>query len=182
MASRPSVSYHRGDSVVHHSDRDALLVAVLLYLDRCALGPMAERCAHDAVGFCVDHLGRPGSGLAIVVGTYCLVMGAYLGLAPSVYFFAQQQREKVNWLEAAVVAAVFVLLLASFGAAAHAASLYKTRIEGEARQFADVAFRRIFTEHDTYFLLGHLTKHAEEQAGVRHPFPAGRDDARWRCA
>ena len=94
-------------------------------------------------------------------------MGAYLGLAPSVYFFAQQQREKVNWLEAAVVAAVFVLLLASFGAAAHAASLYKTCIEGEARQFADVAFRRIFTEHDTYFLLGHLTKHAEEQAGGR---------------
>ncbi|MBA2584963.1 MAG: hypothetical protein H0U99_00565 [Chthoniobacterales bacterium] len=85
MASRPSVSYHRGDSVVHHSDRDAY----------------------------------------------------------------------------------FVLLLASFGAAAHAASLYKTRIEGEARQFADVAFRRIFTEHDTYFLLGHLTKHAEEQAGGR---------------
>ena len=57
-----------------------------------------------------------------------------------------------------MVAAVFLLLLGSIGAGTAGLLGYKVSLEREARQFADVAFRRIFAEHDTYFMLDHASE------------------------
>jgi hypothetical protein len=110
------------------------------------------------VGFAFVIWGlRDGVALAVVIGLYSFGVGAYLGLAPSVYFFAKRQRESVRWLESLVIAAVFLLLIGSLGAGVLGLVGYKAHLEREAQRFADTAFRRIFTEHDTNFLLDHAT-------------------------
>src|SRR6266478_4780970 len=56
---------------------------------------------------------RDGVALAIIIGLYSLGVGAYLALAPSVYFFAKRQRESAHWLQSLAIAAVFLLLMGS---------------------------------------------------------------------
>ena len=125
---------------------------------------------------------RDGSPLALVVGVYSLVVGCYLGFAPSVYFFAKRQRESVRWMESLVVAAVFLLLLGSLGAGVLGLIGYKARLEQEARRFADSAFTRIFADHDTYFLLDNSSdrllaapggRATADQIHARRPYPGG---------
>src|SRR5207248_413170 len=98
--------------------------------------------------------------MTIVVGAgiYLFGVGAYLGLAPSVYFFAKRQRESIRWMEAVAVAVVFLVLLGSLSAGIVGLVRYRVSLEEQARQFADAAFRNIFREHDTYFLLDHASK------------------------
>jgi len=100
---------------------------------------------------------RDDSPLAIGVGLYSLAAGCYLGFAPSVYFFAKRQRESFRWMESLVVAAVFLILLGSLALGAIGLLRYKAHLEQQARRFAYTAFTRIFSDHDTYFLLDNST-------------------------
>jgi hypothetical protein len=100
---------------------------------------------------------RDGATIAVALGLYLFGVGAYLGLAPSVYFFAKRQRESVRRKEALVIAAVFLLLLGSVGAGIAGLAGYKANLEREARQFADIAFRSIFAEHDPHFVIDHAS-------------------------
>lgn len=100
---------------------------------------------------------RDGNALRIIDGTLGLPIAAYLGLAPSVYFFALRQKEVVRWKESLIVAAVFGLLLVSAGAAMLALFGYKAHLESRGRAFADRAFRRIFVDGDSEFLRSHAT-------------------------
>jgi hypothetical protein len=99
-----------------------------------------------------------GSVLEAFLGGMNLCMAAYLGAAPAVYFFAMRQREKRDWRIALAVAAVFLLLLGSFGTGAFAIASYRTALEAEGREFASNALRHIYVEHDEEFLLARATE------------------------
>lgn len=97
------------------------------------------------------------SGPLMLWGLFSIGTGAYLGFAPSVYFFAARQKENRSWLDVLIVTFVFSLLLASFAAATLGIFRYQAELQNEARDFANTAFDRIFTRHDTYFLLDRAT-------------------------
>ena len=124
---------------------------------------------------------RDGTGFPVVLGVYSLGMGAYLGLAPAVYFFAKRQRESVRWAESLVIAAVFLLLLGSLTAGVFGLLGHKRNLETEARKFADTAFKRIFADHDTYFFLDHASDRLLEEAGGRGPLTHFLQDATLRA-
>lgn len=124
---------------------------------------------------------RDGDSLALGVGLYSLVVGCYLGFAPSVYFFAKRQRESIRWTETLVVGAVFVLLLGSLVAGALGVLGYKAHLQREANEFANTAFRRIFAEHDTYFFLDHASDRLLKDAGGRGPLTQFLQDATIRA-
>lgn len=124
---------------------------------------------------------RDGAAFPIVLGLYHLGMGAYLGLAPAVYFFAKRQRESIRWTESLAIAAVFVLLLGSLIAGVLGLLGHKANLEVEARKFADTAFKRIFAEHDTYFLLEHASDRLLHAAGGRGPLTQFLQDATIRA-
>ena len=108
---------------------------------------------------------RDGNAIRIIDGTIGFPIAAYLGLAPSVYFFALRQKELVRWKESLLVAAVFGLLLVSVGAAMIALFTYKAHLENRGRAFADRAFRELFVDGDTEFLRRHATARLMEQEG-----------------
>ena len=101
---------------------------------------------------------RDGSPVFLLDGTIGFITSSYLALAPSVYFFAQRQKEVVRWKEALAVGAVFALLLVSFGATSIGFFAFRAHREADARQFADRAFRRIFLDGDQDFLKRHATE------------------------
>jgi hypothetical protein len=96
---------------------------------------------------------RDGSGVVGAIGLYSFASGCYLAFAPSVYFFAKRQRETVRRTESLFIALSFLVLLASLVAGVVGLLGYKANLERQARTFADHAFSRIFTDHDTEFLL-----------------------------
>lgn len=108
---------------------------------------------------------RDGNAIRVIEGTVGLPIAAYLALAPSVYFFALRQKESVRWKETLVVAAIFGLLLASFGVAIFALWGYKAERETRGRAFADTTFRRIFAEGDAEFLKEHATARLLREEG-----------------
>lgn len=110
---------------------------------------------------------RDGSVIAGAIGVFSLVVGCYLALAPSVYFFARRQKETVRWMESLAIAGVFVVLLASLVSGVFGLMGYKAGVEREARKFADSAFQRIFAEHDTAFFLEHASDRLIKSAGSR---------------
>ena len=117
------------------------------------------------VGFALVIWGvRDGVMLWIGIGIFSFCLSAYLGLAPSVYFFAKRQRERRRWSEVVVIGLVFLLMLASLGAGLLGIAGYRTTRTAEAMEFADRAFRHIFTEHDTRFLLEHPTDRLMKEA------------------
>ena len=124
---------------------------------------------------------RDGTGLSIGVGLYSFAMGAYLGLAPAVYFFAMRQRESVRWKESLAIAGVFLLLLASLAAGALGLAGYKAQMEREGRRFVDTAFKRIFADHDTYFVLDHVTDTLMNESGGRPRLTMFMQDAHMRA-
>ena len=118
------------------------------------------------IGFALTIWGmRDGVQLWIGIGLINLVLGAYLGFAPSVYFFGKRQRENRRWADVLVVAAVFLLTLGSLAAGIIGLAGYRARRLAEAREFADRAFRHIFTEHDTQFLVEHATARLMKEGG-----------------
>ncbi len=110
---------------------------------------------------------RDGNILSVIVGVYLLVVGCYMALAPSVYFFAKRQRETVRTSQSILIALGFVVLFGTLGAGFVGLQGYKAGVEREAREFADRAFHRIFTEHDTAFFLEHASNRLVQAAGGR---------------
>jgi hypothetical protein len=108
---------------------------------------------------------RDGDILRLIDASIGLPMGAYLALAPSVYFFALRQKERVRWKESLVIAAVFALLLVSAGATMIGLYRHKSHLEEQGQLFADRAFRRIFAENDNDFLVSHVTQRLVEEEG-----------------
>lgn len=118
------------------------------------------------IGFALTIWGvRDGVQLWIGIGLFNLVLGAYLGFAPSVYFFGKRQRQNRRWIDVLVVAGVFLLILGSLAAGIIGLAGYRARRLAEAREFADRAFRHIFTEHDTQFLVEHATARLVKEGG-----------------
>ncbi len=99
-----------------------------------------------------------GNSFLVVFGCINLMVGSYLGLSPSVYFFAKRQGEKRNWAHSLSVAAVFGLIFLSLFMGSIGLSAYKAQLEEEGGQFADEAFTRIFTNHDSEFLVNRMTQ------------------------
>lgn len=108
---------------------------------------------------------RDGSGILLVEGAIAFASGAYLALAPSVYFFALRQKAKVRWKESLVVAAIFAVLLMSASGVIFALNVYKARLQEQANAFADQAFHSVFLEYDTEFLRAHATKRLVDEIG-----------------
>ena len=106
-----------------------------------------------------------GNSFFVVFGCINLIVGSYLGLSPSVYFFAKRQRKRRNWTHSLIVAAIFALIFLSFFMGSIGLSAHKAQLEAEGGQFADEAFRRIFTNHDTEFLLDRMTERGLTAAG-----------------
>jgi len=110
---------------------------------------------------------RDRAPVLAALGAYLLMIGVYLGFAPSVYFFAKRQKAKVRWMESLAIAGVFLLLLGSVYAGVLGLAGYKAALEREAREFAGTAFRRIFAQHDTYYLLDHVSDQVLNQPNGR---------------
>jgi hypothetical protein len=118
------------------------------------------------VGFALTIWGiRDGVYLWTGVGLFNFVLGAYLGLAPAVFFFGKHQQERRSWAEVLVVGLVFVLVLASFAAGIVGLAGYRAARLADAREFADRAFRHIYAEHDTQFLTEHATARLMNEGG-----------------
>ncbi|MEP7071501.1 MAG: hypothetical protein ABI839_03885 [Verrucomicrobiota bacterium] len=99
-----------------------------------------------------------GSGPLLLIGLFIIILGAYIGFAPAVHFFARHQRENRDRREMLAVAAIFILLLVTLGAGLATFAAYRTELQEQAREFADSAFSRVFEEHDTYFFCDHATR------------------------
>jgi hypothetical protein len=110
---------------------------------------------------------RDSLGLVMLLGLWSFLFGVYLALAPSIYFFAQRQREARNWAEVLIAAVVFLLILACLVSTCVGLFACKAKLEADARRFAQVAFKRIFAEHDTYFLCDHASDNLLKIAGGR---------------
>ena len=108
-----------------------------------------------------------GNSFLVVVGCINLIIGSYLGLSPSVYFFAKRQRERRNWIYSLSIGGILALIFLSFGMGSIGLSAYKAQLEAEAGRFADDAFMRIFANHDTDFLLDRITERGLAASGGR---------------
>jgi hypothetical protein len=106
-----------------------------------------------------------GNPLRLIDGVIGLPIAAYLGLAPSVYFFALRQKETVRWKESLAVGAVFALLLVSFGTAIFTLGTYKAHLQRRAHEFADRSFQRLFVEGDAEFLKNNVTARLMQEEG-----------------
>lgn len=111
---------------------------------------------------------RDGNILSVIVGVYSLGLGCYMALAPSVYFFAKRQRETVRRGESIIIALGFLILFGTLAVGFVSLQGYRASVEREGREFADRAFRRLFTEHDTAFLLDHASDRLMKAAGDRN--------------
>jgi hypothetical protein len=124
---------------------------------------------------------RDANPLSLIIGLYSFVVGCYMAFAPSVYFFAKRQKEAVRRTESIAIAFVFLVLFGTLAAGVVGLLGYRAHIEREARQFADTAFRRIFSEHDTEFFLEHASDRLLQVAGDRPGLTRFLQDATMRA-
>ena len=124
---------------------------------------------------------RDGSALSIIVGLYSFVVGCYMAFAPSVYFFAKRQKETVRRSESIAIGFGFLVLLGTLALGFLGLLGYRANVERDARQFADHAFRRIFADHDTEFLLEHASDRLLQAAGDRAGLTRFLQDATMRA-
>ena len=104
-------------------------------------------------GFCYVVWGIVrGDGLLLTVGGLCLIIFAYLAIAPSVYAFARHQREGILWWEIVAAGGVFLLVLISIGCLLGALVGYKAYLERDGLAFAENLFQRVFVDHDSDYL------------------------------
>ncbi len=117
-------------------------------------------------GFCLLIWGwRDSNGLQAFLGIAILVVGVYLCLSPSIYFFANRQKDRRNLIESIVVGLVFFLILSLLSTGTFELFTYKARLAAEAHEFADNSFRHIFNQHDTYFLMDHMSEKLRAEGG-----------------
>lgn len=95
------------------------------------------------------------AGKLFLSGLIALTMFSYLALSPAVYAFARRQRDRATLLESLTVGAGLLLVLGSIASALLAFQLYKNALEQEATEFAQLACRRVFQNHDAAFLEAH---------------------------
>ena len=98
------------------------------------------------------------AGRMLLSGAISITIFSYLALSPAVYAFARRQRENVTWWQSLAIGAGFLLVLGSIGSAVFAFQIYKSGLEQEATEFAQLAFRRVFQNHDATFLEAHSTR------------------------
>lgn len=111
-----------------------------------------------------------GDGPHFLTGIAGVIIFCYLALAPSVYAFAQHQRERIRLIESLVVALIFLLVLASIGSGLYAFYSYETGLESEALSFAATTFNKVFVYHDEEFLQSNLKD--DERLMTPHVFIA----------
>ncbi|MDQ6622384.1 MAG: hypothetical protein M3Y86_02715 [Verrucomicrobiota bacterium] len=107
---------------------------------------------------------RDQSILQWSAGVIDLLIGAFC-FAPSVHFFAVRQKEHIRWPEKLAAAVIFVLLLVSFFTALLGVNAYRAATQREATHYGEEAFRRIFVENDTAFLLEEANARWKERDG-----------------
>jgi hypothetical protein len=108
---------------------------------------------------------RDNNGFGAWLGAISLIVGSYLCLGPSVYFFAKRQRETIRWTESLLVGAVCILILLSIGAASLGLLGYRHQRLEEACAFAMQASQRIYVDHDVDWVWAHATQHSLERGG-----------------
>jgi hypothetical protein len=116
------------------------------------------------------------NGLFAAIGSINLIIGTYLCLSPSVYFFAKRQREKRSWLVSGIVVGTFVLVSVTFSLGTLGLFAYKAHAQSAAIEFAQDAAEHVYGDNDREWLLRHLTSQAkasDDQRSVINVF----DDA-----
>lgn len=98
-----------------------------------------------------------GRGELLTIGLGSLVIFCYLALSPAVYAFARYQRERAGVLESVVIGLGFLLVLGTLGSALLAFHIYKSGVEQDGVEFAQLTFRRVFLNQDAQFLADHAT-------------------------
>jgi len=108
------------------------------------------------------------SGLQFVIGLFHLSFGAYVGFAPSVFFFARRQREKRDLFRSIATTVVFLLLITSLFAGSFGLHAVDFFFQREADDFARTTFDRVFIDHDISYLKAHSskTKHSSPEVFV----------------
>lgn len=105
--------------------------------------------------FALTGVGMGGRGFLFLLGVAALTIFCYLTFSPAVYAFARRQRESLSFIEILVAGAALLILLALIGSALFAFQLYKSGLEREAVEFAQLTFHRVFTNRDPHFLEDH---------------------------
>src|SRR5438270_5112203 len=100
-----------------------------------------------------------------VFGAINLVVATYLGLSPSVYFFAKRQRETVRWKEGLAVGAACFLVLCSIVAAILAVWGFRVRQMRNAAEFADVAAQHVYVDSDLDWTIAHVSQRSFQDDG-----------------
>ncbi|HSH37951.1 MAG TPA: hypothetical protein VK993_04125, partial [Chthoniobacterales bacterium] len=118
-------------------------------------------------------------GALLLIGIGTLIVFAYLALSPAVYAFARRQRERAGLLEILGVGAGFLLVMASLASALLAFHMYKRSVEGDAVEFAQLTFRRVFVNRDAAFLETHSGKNRRHTTAVQ--FVARVEDQLGQC-
>lgn len=105
--------------------------------------------------FALTGVGMGGRGFLFLLGVAALTIFCYLTFSPAVYAFARRQRESLSFIETLVAGAALLILLALIGSALFAFQLYKSGLEREAVEFAQLTFHRVFINRDPHFLEDH---------------------------
>jgi hypothetical protein len=108
-------------------------------------------------GFCFLIWGlRDEDWVLNVLGLINLLIATYYCLSPSVYFFAQRQREHRSWLHSGIVVGVFALISFTLFFGALGLFAYKMHAQADAIDFVDQAAQHIYAEQDREWLFAHL--------------------------
>jgi len=97
------------------------------------------------------------NGELLLLGIGTLIVFSYLALSPAVYAFARRQRERTSWVEIFGIGSGFLLVIGSLASALLAFHIYKSGLEQEAIEFAELTFRRVFVNGDAAFLEANAT-------------------------
>jgi len=99
---------------------------------------------------------RDGDPGLLVFAAVNLLIASYSCLSSSVYFFAKRQREIRSWVQALMVAVVFLLLLATFVIGSVGLLVYRAREQVDATEFVTEADQHIYTDQDRDWMVAHL--------------------------
>jgi hypothetical protein len=117
-------------------------------------------------GFCFLIWGvRDNNPIVALLGAINLVVATYLCLSPSVYAFAQRQRETVRWKEAVAIAAICLLILGSIAAGLVGVWQLRAQQIEQAGDFAEAAAQHVYVESDFEWATSHVTAKSLEKNG-----------------
>lgn len=121
-------------------------------------------------GFCFLIWGfRDEDVVTGTAGGINLVIATYFCLSPSVYFFAQRQRENRSWLHSGIAVGALALLSFAFFIGALGLVAYQAHAQSDASEFTREAAEYIYGDYNRDWLLQHLTSQAGESTEDRSP-------------